>query len=352
MTISMTKYLAGRPFLLVLVLLGSTYGAAGQSPGGIFDTDTRLSGINYIVGTVFAPSGHPVNRRLRIELSSLAGRDIVATTDDEGSFVFTGVRPGNYDIVIDREEGFEPIVYRIDVLRSSAPVTYTVILRLRATAEYRAKPAVVNVSDRDVPKRASDLFQKASELEKAGDLKGAVEKLKLATAQYPAYFSAYSQMGVLYLRQNDFTKADEALKAALAIKPDAYAPLVNRGIALFRLDRFAEAEAVFRAALKAKPDSAGAYYNLARVADRLGQTENAERAYLESIKLSPGEFKEAHRSLAIIYHGRKSYAAVIEQLEAYLNVVPTAADAADLRKIIEQCKLALGSHRTEKTPEN
>ena len=337
----LTKDSVGAPFPIWLILLLLSAAAYGQLPGGMMDTNTQLNGFNSIVGTVFEPSGHPIHTRIRIELSSLAGRDIIATTDDDGRFVFTGVRPGNYDIVIDREAGYAPISQRIDVLPSDAPVMYTVMLRLRSDAKKPDKPTVVDVADGRVPKQASELYKKAAELESAGNEKEAIEQLKRAVAEYPAYFSALSQIGLLYLRSNELEKADEALKAALAIKPDAYAPLINRGIVLFRLERLDEAESTFRCALKTKADSASAYYYLGRTVDRLGQTDKAIAAYRESIKLGPEEFKEAHRMLAIIYLARKSCTEVVEELETYLRLVPTATDAADLRKVIEQCKRSM-----------
>ena len=313
--------------------------AAGQLPGGMMDTNTRLGGNNTIVGTVLAPSGEPVKFRVRIELLTLSGVDIVATTDDDGHFVFTGLGAGAYDVVVDHEKGFEAASQRVNVIRSgSAPSTYPITIRLRNARIKGEKPAVVNAADAGIPKHAEELFKKASELEKAKDYRGAIEQLKLAVAEYPAYLSALSEMGVLYLKLNEPDKADEALQAALKIKPDAYVPLVSRGVALFRLERLKDAEPVLRDAIKAKADSALAYYYLGRTLDRLAQADAAVEAYLTCIKISPEEFKEAHRLLAIIYLARAMHQRVVEELETYLRLVPTAADAADLRKVIEQSK--------------
>jgi tetratricopeptide (TPR) repeat protein len=63
----------------------------------------------------------------------------------------------------------------------------------------------------------------------------------------------------------------------------------------------------------------------------MGRNDEAETAYLTCIKMSPGEFKEAHRLLAVIYLERGAAKRVIEELETYLSLVPKAADADDLR---------------------
>ena len=76
--------------------------------------------------------------------------------------------------------------------------------------------------------------------------------------------------------------------------------------------------------------------------NKLGRNEDAEKAFLTCLKMSPDDFKEAHRLLAAIYLDRGALPRVVEELEAYLKVVPTAPDAENLRQVIEQSKRAIG----------
>ena len=54
--------------------------------------------------------------------------DILATTDERGKFVFSGVGSGVYSIVIDREKEFEPVSQEVQIVRerSTVPETYFV----------------------------------------------------------------------------------------------------------------------------------------------------------------------------------------------------------------------------------
>lgn len=354
--VSETRNLTRRSVLLAVIFLYSVALAAGQIAGGLTETtNTRLGGNNYIVGTVFSPNGVPINTRMSIRLSSPTWGDILATTDDSGRFVFSGVGSGVYTVVIDGEKEFEPVRQEVDIIRprSSVPETYTMSIRLRAIENVKSKaekPSVISATNAGVPKRAMDLYQKASTLTAAKDYKGAIEKLKLAVAEYPAFVNALNQMGVLYLKLNDLEMADEALQAALRIKPDAYEPLVNRAIALFRLGRFKDAETVLRETLKVKAESPVAYYYLGRTLNKMGRNNEAETAYLTCIKMSPDEFKEAHRLLAVIYLDRGASQRVIEELETYLRLVPTAPDAADLRKVIERIKRSSAPPQPDRKP--
>jgi Flp pilus assembly protein TadD len=344
-----------RSIFIAVTLLYSSGLVLGQISGGLTETtNTRLGGNNYIAGTVYAPSGTPINTRMRIRLVTPIWGDVISTTDDAGRFIFSGVGAGVYTVVIDEKE-FEPVRQEVDIVRprSSPPETYTVTIRLRFSDKARKneKPSVIDASNAGVPKPAMDLYQKASKLAQANDYNGAIKQLKLAVAAYPNFVNALNQIGVLYLKLNELTMALQALESALKIKPDAYEPLINRAIVLFRLARFKEAETLLRDALKVK-EAAVAYYYLGRTLHKTGRSDEAETAYLTCLKISPGEFPEAHRLLAAIYLERGASQRVVDELEAYLRLVPTAADAADLRRVIEQSKRSLGSSQPNPKPDN
>lgn len=345
--VSQTGTLTRRLVFLGAVFVYSAALTMAQIAGGLTETtNTRLGGNNYIVGTVYSPDGVPINTRMRIKLTSPEWGDILATTDDRGKFVFSGVGSGVYTIVIDREKEYEPVSHEVEIIRnrSTVPETYFVSIRLRAVEEKKLKngPAVISAANAGVPKAALDHYDSASKLARDKDYKGAIKELKLAVSEYPPFVSAHNQLGVLYLRLNEFDNAESAFKAALKINPDAYEPLLNRGIALFRLGKFKDAETSFRATVKVKPDASVSHYYLGRTLNKLGRNEEAEAEFLTCLKISPDDFKEAHRLLAAIYLDRGALPRVIDELETYLKVVPTAPDADNLRKVIEQSKRALG----------
>ena len=344
--VSQTCTLTRRLFFLSAILVCSATLTMGQIAGGLTETtNTRLGGNNYIVGTVYSPDGVPINTRMRIKLTSLEWGEILATTDDRGRFVFSGVGSGVYTIVIDREKEYEPVSQEVEIIRdrSTVPETYTVTIRLRAVEERKPKvgPAVINAANAGVPKPALDHYENASKLSHAKDYKGAIKELKLAVSEYPAFVSAHNQIGVLYLRLNDADHAEEAFKAALKINPEAYEPLLNRGISLYRLGKFENAETMFRKTLKVKADSSVSHYYLGRTLIKLSRNDEAEKAFLTCLKMSPNDFNEAHRFLAAIYLDRGALQRVVEELETYLKLVPTASDADNLQKVIEQSKRSL-----------
>lgn len=338
---SNAMHFIGRSLLVVVLLFCSMTLASAQIAGGVTDTtNTRLGGNNFIVGTIYAPDGLPIRQKLNIRLTSPTWGDIMAMTDDTGKFVFSNVASGTYTIVLDSEKEYEPVAYQVDIVRDRniTPDTYMVNIRLRDAGVVKPKASVISVSNADVPKRAMEFYDKASKLVAAKDYKSAIKELRLAVAEYPKFVNALNQIGVLHMQLNELEQADDAFKAALKIRSEAYEPLVNRSVALFRMGKFNDAETAIRKILKVKADSAVAYYYLGRTLSKLTRTDEAEMAYLNCVKISPGEFKETHRLLAAIYLSRGASQLVVEQLETYLRLVPTAPDADNLREVLEHSK--------------
>jgi Flp pilus assembly protein TadD len=328
--------------LFVLVLLLMPVAQFGQIAGGLTEnTNIRMGGNNPIVGTIFWPDGRPVDVRMPIRLRTPANGDVIANTDEAGRFSFSGISAGLYALVIETEPEFEPVREEIDVMRNRSPLpeTYTLSIRLRERAQRKAdseKPGVVSVNDVSVPKSAKKFYEKAIELARAGDRKGAIEQLKLAVDKFPQYIAALNELGVQYLRLGELGNAEEYLRQALKINPKAYEPMINLGIDLFRQNRFPEAEVVLRDALKANDISGVPEFYLGRTLNKLNRNDEAEAALIACLKKDPIAFNEARRILSVIYLQKGMQSRVVEELEAYLKIAPSAKDAGDLRKIIEQ----------------
>lgn len=324
-----------------LLLVVTAIQAAAQIAGGMTETtNTNLGGNNYISGTVFWPSGKPVNIRMSIKLTSMMRGDILSSTDDSGRFIFSRVSAGTYSVVIDREQDFEAVAQLVEVTQSRNPIpqTYTVSIRLMDKVRLNPKPAVVDKASLGIPKVASDLFNKAAVLSSAGDHKAAIGQLERAIAEYPNYFDACNELGVQYMKINELEKADTALKAALKINPDSYEPLVNRGITLFRLKKYADAETILKSAIAIKSQSAVSHYYLGRTMISLEKYDIAESELNIAIKIGGDEMKEGHRMLANLFIQTGDDKRAIDEIETYLKLAPNAPDAENLRNVIVQLK--------------
>ena len=334
--------LASVTVLLMFIFVAST---SAQIVGGLNETTaTRLGGNSYLTGTVFWPSGMPVNVRIGIRLKSPTAGEIITTTDDRGQFVFSGLTAGSYYVLIDGEKDFEAVAQPVEVLqsRSQFPQTYTVSIRLEDKVKARNKPQVVNVASGTVPKRAAELYKKALVLAAEHDNLGAVQQLKLAIIEYPVFLDAYNELAVQYQKLGDLPRAEAALIAALKIKPDAFEPQLNRGIVLFRMNRLTESEFGLREVLKTNARSAIGHFYLGRVLAKAKSFDEAENELNSALSISPDEMKEAHRILAMLFIDKDDRPKAVAALEEYLRLVPTAPDADQLKQALSQLKAGVG----------
>lgn len=303
-------------------------------------SQTGLGGVNSIVGTVFGPSGRPVENRMRIRLSTMARGDRISTTDGTGNFAFRGLPAGSYTVSIEKEKDFEPTSQSVDIMqfRGAPAQVYTLNIRLAFKARAEVKTAVLNAELVNVPQSARAYYDNAVEQAKKNDHPGAIEQLKLAIKEYPTFMLAFNELGVQYLKLNQLENADEAFRGALKIAPDAFAALINRGIANVMMKRYGEAVPILRKALKKNDQSAVGHYFLGQALANLGLFEQAEKELLASLALGKEEMKEAHRILAVIYTSRGAKKQAADELEAYLKLAPDAPDAEKLKEMIRQLK--------------
>lgn len=303
-------------------------------------SQTGLGGINSIVGTVFGPTGKPVEGRIRVKLSTMTTGDRITTTDENGNFAFRGIPTGSYTVLIEKEKDFEPHSSSVDVIqfRGSPPQTYTLNIKLQLKNRSEPKSEVVNAAFVGVPQPALANYNSAVELASTGDRLAAVEHLKLAIKEHPAFMLAFNELGVQYLRLNQLESADEAFQGALKLDPDAIAALINRGIANVMMKRYGEAVPILKKAKKIDEASAVCRYFLGQALANLGLFDEAERELNSAISLGKEEMKEAHRVLAIIYSARGDKKRAAAELESYLRLAPGAKDAEQIRTAIRQFK--------------
>jgi len=304
------------------------------------ESQTGLGGANSIVGTVFAPSGRPLESRVRIRLSTMTRGDRLFTTNNNGAFAFRGLPAGTYTVTIDKEAEYKTSTTSVDIIqfRGSPAQTYTLNIRLEFKERPEAKPAVVSAEFLNVPKKAMAHYEAAMEHSKKNDRAAAIEELKLAIAEYPSFTTAFNELGVLYLKTNRVEEADQTFQSALKIDPESFPAIVNRGIANVMMKRYGEAVPILRKALKKDEQSAVAHYFLGQALANLGLFNDAEKELQTSLKLGGDQMKEAHRILAIIFSSRGDKKQAAEHLEAYLKIAPDTPDAAKLKEMIQRLR--------------
>ena len=335
--------------IVVFFLLPTDLSAQGSGR-----SSTGTGGSHIIQGYVFFPSGRRAEGTIQVKLQSYSSSELSVVPDDSGSFTFSSLAPGTYTVVVNAGDNYEiarETVYidtDLNLSRTGArlPSTsrrYTVMVHLQPKRDEgnRVKASVLNAALAEVPDKARKLYEKGLELARANDTLNAIDSFKAAVSLFPKFPLALNQLGVQYLTLGKTDKAVEALKSAVDLTPDAFAPRLNLGVALLEAKQFAEAEAQLREAIKQNPSASTAHMYLGLTLARLNKYDEAEKELIRAIESGGNQLGLAHYYLGGLYWKKQDYRKAIEQLEAYLNLTPNAADAERVRSTIRDLRSRL-----------
>lgn len=335
-------------YLFLAVLVCASAPAFSQSGGGIDTTGTN--GKDIIQGRIIFPSGQRVDVRLKVKLVTMNAGEMSVLADNNGTFRFTSLGPGSYDVVLEgdkeyqttRENVFIP-EERTGVLRSlssNTPRVYNVVIYLqpKVTTDASAKSEVVDASLVNVPKPALDHYNKAREVARTGDTKTAVAELQAAVSLSPDFTLALNELGVQYLKTGEVDKALEVLRSALKNAPDNTSVHLNYGIALLEKKNFPEAETELRKVVKKSDSLATAHYYLGLDLISQQRLDEAATELLSAIKVGGDQMAAAHYFLGGIYWHQKEYKRAADELETYLRLAPNAPHAEKIRGTIKELR--------------
>ena len=295
-----------------------------------------------VQGRITMPDGKPAVG-VRVALSGSDFTNGSTVTDNDGSFNFSNIPAGNYNISVKGGTDYEPDNEVLTIERGASPgQNFSVVFYLRPPGVKKSKdnptnnPLLANV-----PKEALKQYNKAAEVVKKNDLKAALAAIDAAIAAYPEFALAYNEKGTLLLRQNELDKALEAFSKAIQIKPDYFDAKMNFGFTLLNKKDYEKAEVVLRDLLQQRPEMPTANMYLGITLLGLKKTDEAEASLKKAISLKGGEnLAQAHRYLGGIYMQKKNNAEAVAELQKYLQLSPKAADADKIKAIIEDLKKA------------
>jgi len=335
------------PVLLTL-LLSLALVANAQGGGGIDSTGT--GGRHSISGRLVFPSGQRVDARLKIKLESPTNGDLTVLADINGNFTFRSLSAGNYTVVIDGGDFYEPVresVYIdppvVDPRTNTAigPLSrpYTVQIYLRPKQEgAQMKAGVLNAALASVPKPAVELYERGVASAQRGETDKAIDDLKRAVALYPNFGLALNELGVQYLRKGELDKAAEVLVKVLAISPDAPEPSLNYGIVLLQQKKFADAEKQLRDAVKKNDGTYTAHLYFGITLIYVKNYPEAETELLKAVTIGGAKASQAHYYLGGLYWQTGKNQQAADELETFLKLEPKAANAEKLRNTIKELR--------------
>ncbi len=133
--------------------------------------------------------------------------------------------------------------------------------------------------------RGHELYAQALTFENNGRLDLAEKNYLQALAYLPGFDHIFTNLGHIYVDQDDVQRAIKMYNKALQINPNNHKVLLSLGYISLKEDRFDEAVNFFDKAIDVTPSLPGAYAGLGDVAMVRGEFKQAVKYYNDSLRL-------------------------------------------------------------------
>jgi Tfp pilus assembly protein PilF len=334
--------------VLLTLLIFSAAIAQAQSGGGIDTTGT--GGRHAISGRLIFPSGQRANYQLKVKLETNGEGDLTVLSDINGNFSFRSLTAGNYTVIIEGGDNFEPVRESVFIepyntspapgvrlVPVSRPITLQIYLRPKQIAA-RTRPGVVNAALASVPKAAVELYDKGLEFVSLNERDKAIDQFKRAVELHPDFGLALNELGVQYMKKGELERAEETLTKAFRLVPDSPDVSLNYGILLLQKKKFAEAEAQLRDAVKKNDTAYTAHLYFGITLIYVKKFEEAETELQRAVTLGGEKASQAHYYLGGLYWQTGKNRQAADELEKFLKLEPKAPNAEKLRGTIKELR--------------
>lgn len=235
-----------------------------------------------------------------------------------------------------RSKWLVPMLFLISPVVSSAQSLSTPAVTPTPRNDY-----VVSVSELKMAGKGEKEFQKGTQLLLKQDAAGSIPYFLRAVAQNPTHYRAYYDLGLARYRLGQSADAEQAFQKSIDLTGGGYAPpQFMMGVILCQKQEFQQAETVIQRGLDMDPGSATGKYFLGFAQLALNRLTDAERsarqALLRSANLGPAYFL-----LARIHQRQGNLAAVIADLESYIQANPKDAGVQQAKLFLQSTRQAL-----------
>ena len=262
------------------------------------------------------------------------------TVSNNGRYRFMDVANGDYDIVVEVENSE---VARIHILVQEIKPTdirHDISLEWREDPrKNRAKPA--STSPVDFYNRTAankKRFEKAEEAITRKDYLAAGAMLKEILAADPKDYQALTELGTVYLLQNQLAEAEKAYEQAILLQPAFLLALLDLGKLRLAQKNYEAAIDPLTQAVKVQPASADANYQLGEAYLQIKKGSKAVEFLYEALRLEPIRMADAHLRLALLYNAAGMKNKAVIEYEQFLKKKPDYADRKRLEKYIAENK--------------
>jgi len=281
-------------------------------------------------GKVLDSQGQPIqDAKVLIEFQGGITRKFEVKSNKKGEWMQVGMQPGPYRFTVSKD-GFQSSF--IDIRVSLGDPTQVPEFKLNTAAEVQAAAGGAEAA------ALRGNFQKALDLQSAGDLAGAEAAYKEILETQPDVPEVYQNLGSLYLAKQDYAAAEAALQKGLELRPDSVDMSTQLARVYQESGQSEKALALIEQSAGANPTDGKAQFNRGIFLLNANKNEEAIAAFEAAIAADP-TIAEAYFRLGALMVGQGKIPESIQHLEKYLSLNPTdAQNVATAKGLLQALK--------------
>jgi hypothetical protein len=261
-----------------------------------------------------------------------------------GDFFFAHVGSGDYIITV-HAKGYETAVVPVML---GAVALANVTIAMRAEAGRQATPGdPISTHQLSIPDHARDEFDKGmKEMVSAKvDYHRALTHFERAIQEFPDYYEAYAEVGIIQHHLGDKAAAEQALRKSAELSEDRYLDALSLLAQMLNdEERFSDSEHFARTCATQDESAWVCDLELARSLSGLKRASEAEPIAVKARDLNPNN-AGTFLILGNIHIQERKYADVVNDFDMYLKLNPSGPESDQVRAAEQQARRALA--RTE-----
>ena len=254
------------------------------------------------------------------------GRKIHGASEKGGKYYIRGIPPSDYEITFSKE-GYTSHTWSGHLTPGKPTDLETIQLQNRAAA---TKVMEAQAAAMDLGKDFEEGVQKFN----AKDYDGAIQSFQRVVEKSPDVADAYYNIGLCYQKKKDFAMAETWLTKTVDKNPAHTGAQFNLAFALYAQSKGDAGLKALEKTLELDP-GADTAYNAGALLKNFQNSEDALAMFQEATKRD-GSYADAYREIGYIDLAKGDAAGARAALAKYLELAPTADDAAEVKAILDQ----------------
>lgn len=296
-----------------------------------------------LTGWIFSEGTNQRIARASIALREEGGIVLQESLADDGQFSFQGLQPAHYILKV-QAAGFDSVELHIDLTSTSQHGLSVMLKPARISQPPASQGQTISAHELAMAESSRDLLASGKKkLYTEKNAGAALKDFQSSLQKSPQFYEAHYQSGMAYLFLRNPAEAEKEFRKSVELSKKQY-PDADIALGTVLLDRgeTKEGETLLREGLALNPRLWQGQYALGKMELSRGREDVALAMAQQAAALAPNQ-PVVYRLLAVIHLRQKNYAALLADLDAYLQLDPDSPAGLRAKELRVQTEKQIGA---------